>query len=41
MGTYNFYIEIDGLRERLDVILDTLNQIRVYNDIKILGIYDE
>lgn len=41
MGTYNFYIEIDGLRKRLDVILDTLNQIRVYNDIKILGIYDE
>lgn len=41
MGTYNFYIEIDGLRKKLDVILDTLNQIRVYNDIKILGIYDE
>lgn len=41
MGTYNFYIEIDGLRKRMDVILDTLNQIRVYNDIKILGIYDE
>lgn len=41
MGTYNFYIEIDGLRERLDVIMDTLNQIRSYNDIKILGVYDE
>lgn len=41
MGTYNFYIEIDGLREMLDTILDTLSQIEVYNDIKILGIYDE
>lgn len=41
MGTYNFYIEIDGLRDMLDTILDTLSQIQVYNDIKILGIYDE
>ncbi|MGN0151974.1 MAG: prephenate dehydratase [Wujia sp.] len=41
MGTYNFYIEIDGMRNRLDIILDTLNQIRIYNDIKILGLYDE
>lgn len=41
MGTYNFYMEIDGLAERLDEILDTLKQIRVYNNIKILGIYYE
>jgi prephenate dehydratase len=41
LGTYNFYIEIDGLYRRLDAILDTLNQIKVYNDIKILGIYSE
>lgn len=41
MGTYNFYIEIDGLHGMLDTILDTLSQIEVYNDIKILGIYDE
>ncbi len=41
LGTYNFYIEIDGLHNRLDIILDTLDQIKVYNDIKILGIYSE
>lgn len=41
MGTYNFYIEIDGLYEELNVILEALSQIRRYNDIKILGIYDE
>lgn len=41
MGTYNFYIEIDCLYTRLDVVVDTLRQIQVYNDIKILGIYRE
>lgn len=41
MGTYNFYIEIDGLCDSIDTILDTLRQIKVYNDIKILGIYYE
>lgn len=41
LGTYNFYIEIDGSMERLDVILDTLNQIEKSSDVKILGIYKE
>lgn len=39
MGTYNFYIEIDSSYQQMDMIIDTLNQIHVYNDIKILGIY--
>ena len=29
MGTYNFYIEIDCLTERLEVVVDTLRQIQV------------
>lgn len=41
MGTYNFYIEIDCLTERLEVVVETLRQIQVYNDIKILGVYKE
>lgn len=41
MGTYNFYIEIDGLYERIDIILETLDNIKKNNDIKILGIYGE
>lgn len=41
MGTYNFYIEIDGLYEVLDEIAITLNNIKKENDIKILGIYSE
>jgi len=41
MGTYNFYIEIDCLTERLEVVVETLRQIQVYNDIKILGAYKE
>lgn len=41
MGTYNFYLEIDGLYEQLDEILGILRQIQVHNDIKILGVYDE
>lgn len=39
MGTYNFYIEIDGLYEKIDIILKTLDKIRVDNDLKILGMY--
>lgn len=41
IGTYNFYIEIDALYSNLAVIQDTLAQIEVYNDLKILGIYAE
>lgn len=41
LGTYNFYIEIDGSLERLDIILETLQDIRKSNDVKILGIYKE
>lgn len=41
MGTYNFYIEIDCPQERLEVVVETLRQIQVYNDIKILGAYKE
>ena len=41
LGTYNFYIEIDGSMERLDIILETLQDIRKSNDVKILGIYKE
>ena len=41
LGTYNFYIEIDGSMERLDIILETLRDIRKNNDVKILGIYKE
>ena len=41
MGTYNFYIEIDCLTERLEVVVETLRQIQVYNDVKILGAYKE
>lgn len=41
LGTYNFYIEIDGSMEKLDVILDTLQEIKKNNDVKILGIYKE
>lgn len=41
LGTYNFYIEIDGSMERLDIILETLQDIKKNNDVKILGIYKE
>lgn len=41
LGTYNFYIEIDGLYSQLDVILQTLKEMKKYNRIKILGIYNE
>ena len=41
MGTYNFYIEIDGLFDRIDIILSALKKIKENNEIKILGIYSE
>lgn len=41
LGTYNFYIEIDGLYDKIDDIMSTIDKIRQYNDIKILGIFDE
>lgn len=41
LGTYNFYIEIDGLHSQLDDIIDTLHSMEEFNNIKILGIYSE
>lgn len=41
MGHYNFYIEIDGHFDRLNIILSALNELKKSNDIKILGIYGE
>lgn len=41
MGTYNFYMEIDGSYAQLDIILDTLKEIQKNNEIKVLGIYRE
>ena len=41
MGTYNFYIEIDGLYSQLEDILNILNDIKQFNEIKMLGIYNE
>lgn len=41
LGTYNFYMEIDGSFNQLDIILATLGEINKTNDIKILGIYRE
>lgn len=41
MGTYNFYIEIDGFSSQLDLIIEAIEKIKKYNDIKILGIYNE
>ncbi len=41
LGTYNFYIEIDGLYSQLDVILNTLKTMKEFNNIKVLGIYNE
>lgn len=41
LGTYNFYIEIDGMYSQLDTIMETLRKIHEFNDIKILGIYNE
>lgn len=39
MGTYNFYIEIEGSYEERDKILEELNRINKNYDIKILGAY--
>lgn len=41
MGHYNFYIEIDGLYNRLDTILEAIEVLKKTNYIKILGIYNE
>lgn len=41
LGTYNFYIEIDGYHSQLDDIIDTLQNMKEFNNIKILGIYNE
>lgn len=41
LGTYNFYVEIEGRSEDLDVIFETLDNISKGNDIKILGVYGE
>ena len=41
LGTYNFYIEIDGYHSQLEVILDSLEHIKSFNHIKVLGIYSE
>ena len=41
LGTYNFYIELQAPTNRLDKMLDTLNQIHVYNDIKVIGVYGD
>lgn len=41
MGVYNFYIEIDGLYDKIDMILQTIAKIAIENDIKVLGIYNE
>lgn len=41
MGNYNFYIEIDGLFDRLNIILSAIEELKKSNDIKILGIYRE
>lgn len=41
LGTYNFYIEIDGVFEKLDVIIETLKKINETNGVKVLGVYYE
>ena len=41
LGTYNFYIEIDGYHSQLEVILESLEHIKSFNNIKVLGIYSE
>ncbi|MDE6024813.1 MAG: ACT domain-containing protein [Lachnospiraceae bacterium] len=41
LGTYNFYIEIDGYASTISTIKEALANIKVYNDIKVLGIYEE
>lgn len=41
LGTYNFYIEIDGFRNSLSNVKEALDIIRKYNQIKVLGIFGE
>lgn len=41
LGTYNFYLEIDVLYERLQVVFDTLRLVQKNNKIKLLGAYEE
>lgn len=41
MGTYNFYVEIEMLEENLDVLFDSLKEIKIESNIKLLGIYNE
>lgn len=41
LGTYNFYIEIDGYVDQLDVIEESLKEIEKENGIRLLGIYKE
>lgn len=41
LGTYNFYIEIDAYAGRFGSIKEALANINKYNEIKILGIYEE
>lgn len=39
LGTYNFYVEIECKSERLNVALETVDNIYMDNELKILGIY--
>lgn len=41
LGTYNFYIEIDAYASKTCAIKEALANINKYNDIKILGVYEE
>lgn len=41
LGTYNFYLEIDVMYERLQVVFDTLRLVQKNNKIKLLGVYEE
>lgn len=41
MGTYNFYVEIEGEPSQAGMILETLSDISKRNGIKLLGIYPE
>ena len=40
MGTYNFYIELSGDIEEKDIILKTIDEIKMNYDLKLLGIYN-
>lgn len=41
MGTYNFYMDIDGIHGKREDILRALANIQGFNDIKVLGAYVE